>query len=220
MMKKLLLLLSLSTAFALGAEIKNVEYSCGAKDCSLKFQFASAKQLPNFFQKFDASTHKLTIGFSDTKLALAEDFYELDPNSKGIRNVRVYTDASFKVPLLNFEFATGPDIHSDKNPVSLSKGKNFVISLPKVKSSSWSLQKASQAKSANNAKSAKAQAETAKKAKADSIAAAKKAKADSVKFAKAQAEAAKKAKADSIAAAKKAKADSVKSAKAQAETAK
>ncbi len=242
MMKKLLLLLSLSSAFALGAEIKNVDYSCGAKDCSLKFEFSSAKQLPNFFQKYDASTHKLTIGFSDTKLALGESFYVLDPNSKGLRDVRVFTDASFKVPLLNFEFTVGPEVHSDKNPVSLSKGKNFVISLPKVKSASWSMRKAFMAKSAaekkaiadsakakvalekkakaDSVKLAKSEAEAAKKAKADSVAAAKKAKADSVKLAKSEAEAAKKAKADSIAAAKKAKADSVKLAKAEAKAAK
>ena len=224
MMKKLLLLLSLSSAFALGAEIKNVDYSCGAKDCSLKFQFSSAKQLPNFFQKFDASTHKLTIGFSDTKFALGEDFYALDSDSKGIRDVRVYTDASFKVPLLNFEFTVGPDIHSEKNPVSLSKGKNFVISLPKVKSSAWSLQKVAAKKAAvdkkskaDSVKAFQAKSAAEKKAIEDSIAQAKKAKADSLKAAKAKAEADKKAKADSIAQAKKAKADSLKAAKAKAE---
>ena len=224
MMKKLLLLLSLSSVFALAAEIKNVDYSCGAKDCSLKFQFSSAKQLPNFFQKFDASTHKLTIGFSDTKFALGEDFYALDSDSKGIRDVRVYTDASFKVPLLNFEFTVGPDIHSEKNPVSLSKGKNFVISLPKVKSSAWSLQKVAAKKAAvdkkskaDSVKAFQAKSAAEKKAIEDSIAQVKKAKADSLKTAKAKAEADKKAKADSIAQAKKAKADSVKLAKAKAE---
>ena len=223
-MKKLLLLLSLSSAFALGAEIKNVDYSCGAKDCSLKFQFSSAKQLPNFFQKFDASTHKLTIGFSDTKFALGEDFYALDSDSKGIRDVRVYTDASFKVPLLNFEFTVGPDIHSEKNPVSLSKGKNFVISLPKVKSSAWSLQKVAAKKAAvdkkskaDSVKAFQAKSAAEKKAIEDSIAQVKKAKADSLKAAKAKAEADKKAKADSIAQVKKAKADSLKAAKAKAE---
>ena len=223
-MKKLLLLLSLSSVFALAAEIKNVDYSCGAKDCSLKFQFSSAKQLPNFFQKFDASTHKLTIGFSDTKFALGEDFYALDSDSKGIRDVRVYTDASFKVPLLNFEFTVGPDIHSEKNPVSLSKGKNFVISLPKVKSSAWSLQKVAAKKAAvdkkskaDSVKAFQAKSAAEKKAIEDSIAQVKKAKADSLKAAKAKAEADKKAKADSIAQAKKAKADSLKAAKAKAE---
>ena len=233
-MRKLLLLLSLLSAWAFSAEIKNVDYSCGSKDCSLKFQFASAKNLPNFFQKYDAGTHKLTIGFSDTKLASGDASYVVDANSKGLRSVRIFTDASFKVPLLNFEFEVGPDIHSDKNPVSLSKGKNFVISFPKTKSASWSLKKAaaanakaSEAKTAadkkakaDSLKSAKQQAEAAKKAKADSVAAAKKAKADSLKTAKQQAEAAKKAKADSVAAAKKAKADSLKSAKQQAEAAK
>ena len=223
-MKKLLLLLSLSSVFALAAEIKNVDYSCGAKDCSLKFQFSSAKQLPNFFQKFDASTHKLTIGFSDTKFALGEDFYALDSDSKGIRDVRVYTDASFKVPLLNFEFTVGPDIHSEKNPVSLSKGKNFVISLPKVKSSAWSLQKVAAKKAAvdkkskaDSVKAFQAKSAAEKKAIEDSIAQAKKAKADSLKAAKAKAEADKKAKADSIAAVKQARLDSIREEKEQAQ---
>ena len=231
MMRKLLLLLSLLSAWAFSAEIKNVDYSCGSKDCSLKFQFASAKNLPNFFQKYDAGKHQLTIGFSDTKLVSGDASYVVDAKSKGLRSVRIFTDASFKVPLLNFEFDVGPDIHNDKNPVSLSKGKYFVISFPKTKSASWSLKKAvaenakaSEVKSvaakkakADSLKAAKLKAEAEKKAKSDSIAAAKKAKADSLKAAKLKAEAEKKAKSDSIAAAKKAKADSLKTAKLRAE---
>ena len=198
MMRKLLLLLSLLSAWAFSAEIKNVDYSCGSKDCSLKFQFASAKNLPNFFQKYDAGKHQLTIGFSDTKLVSGDASYVVDAKSKGLRSVRIFTDASFKVPLLNFEFDVGPDIHNDKNPVSLSKGKYFVISFPKTKSASWSLKKAV--------------AESAKASEVKSVAA-KKAKADSLKAAKLKAEAEKKAKSDSIAAAKKAKADSIAAAK-------
>ncbi len=231
MMRKLLLLLSLLSAWAFSAEIKNVDYSCGSKDCSLKFQFASAKNLPNFFQKYDAGKHQLTIGFSDTKLVSGDASYVVDAKSKGLRSVRIFTDASFKVPLLNFEFDVGPDIHNDKNPVSLSKGKYFVISFPKTKSASWSLKKAvaenakaSEVKSvaakkakADSLKAAKLKAEAEKKAKSDSIAAAKKAKADSLKAAKLKAEAEKKAKSDSIAAAKKAKSDSLKTAKLKAE---
>ena len=197
-MRKLLLLLSLLSAWAFSAEIKNVDYSCGSKDCSLKFQFASAKNLPNFFQKYDAGKHQLTIGFSDTKLVSGDASYVVDAKSKGLRSVRIFTDASFKVPLLNFEFDVGPDIHNDKNPVSLSKGKYFVISFPKTKSASWSLKKAV--------------AENAKASEVKSVAA-KKAKSDSLKAAKLKAEAEKKAKSDSIAAAKKAKADSIAAAK-------
>ena len=128
-MRKLMLLLSFVSAFAtiaVGAEIKNVEYSCGAKDCSLIFQFASAKNLPDFFQKYDAASHKLTIGFSDTKISAGDLALDVNASSKGIQKMRIVTDRSFKVPLLNFEFTVGADIHSDKNPVSLSKGKNFV----------------------------------------------------------------------------------------------
>ena len=226
-MRKLMLLLSFVSAFAtiaVGAEIKNVEYSCGAKDCSLIFQFASAKNLPDFFQKYDAASHKLTIGFSDTKISAGDLALDVNASSKGIQKMRIVTDRSFKVPLLNFEFTVGADIHSDKNPVSLSKGKNFVIALPKSKASAWSLKKmiAQAEKAAKD--SAAANAKLAEKAKADSLAQAKKlaakSKADSVKLAKENAEKLKKAKVDSIAAAKKAKADSVKLAKENAAKAK
>ena len=223
-MKMLMLLLSFLTVSAFAAEIKSVDYSCGAKDCSLSFQFASAKNLPDFFQKYDAKKQTLVVGFSDTRVFSGEVSLPVSTSAEGIRSVRVFTDNSFKVPLLQFEFAVGSAIRSDKNPVSLSKGKIFVISLPKTKEASWSLKKlAAQAKkdSVNlNAEKAKLsekdkkqKADSLKQVKSDSLAAAKKAKADSVKQAKEAALKAQKAKQDSIAAAKKAKADSVKQAK-------
>ena len=223
-MKMLMLLLSFLTVSAFAAEIKSVDYSCGAKDCSLSFQFASAKNLPDFFQKYDAKKQTLVVGFSDTRVFSGEVSLPVSTSAEGIRSVRVFTDNSFKVPLLQFEFAVGSAIRSDKNPVSLSKGKIFVISLPKTKEASWSLKKlAVQAKkdSVNlNAEKAKLsekdkkqKADSLKQVKSDSVAAAKKAKADSVKQAKEAALKAQKAKQDSLAAAKKAKADSAKQAK-------
>ena len=203
-MIKWMLLLSLSSVFAFAAEIKDVAYSCGAKECSLRFQFASAKNLPNFFQKYDAATHKLTIGFSNTKTSLLENSFELG-DSSGLRTVRVFTDVSFKVPLLKFEFLVGESVQSDRNPVSLSNQKNFVIALPKVKAKPWSLQKLAAEKGTQE-----------KQLKNDSLAALKKAKADSVQRAKSQAVESKKRMADSLAALKKAKADSVQRAKSQA----
>ncbi len=223
-MKMLMLLLSFLTVSAFAAEIKSVDYSCGAKDCSLSFQFASAKNLPDFFQKYDAKKQTLVVGFSDTRVFSGEVSLPVSTSAEGIRSVRVFTDNSFKVPLLQFEFAVGSAIRSDKNPVSLSRGKIFVISLPKTKEASWSLKKlAAQAKkdSVNlNAEKAKLsekdkkqKADSLKQVKSDSVAAAKKAKADSVKQAKEAALKAQKAKQDSIAAAKKAKADSIKQAR-------
>lgn len=207
-MIKWMLLLSLSSVFAFAAEIKDVAYSCGAKECSLRFQFASAKNLPNFFQKYDAVTHKLTIGFSNTKTSLSGTSLELGETS-GLRSVRVFTDASFQVPLLKFEFLVGESVQNDRNPVSLSNQKNFVIALPKVKAKAWSLQKLAAEKSALE-----------KKSKGDSLAALKKAKSDSIQQAKALAAEAKKHTADSLAALKKAKSDSVQQAKARAAEAK
>ena len=202
-MIKWMLLLSLSSVFAFAAEIKDVAYSCGAKECSLRFQFASAKNLPNFFQKYDAATHKLTIGFSNTKTSLLGNSFELG-DSSGLRTVRVFTDVSFKVPLLKFEFLVGESVQSDRNPVSLSNQKNFVIALPKVKAKPWSLQKLAAEKGTQE-----------KQLKNDSLAALKKARADSVQRAKSQAAESKKRMADSLAALKKAKADSIREWKEQ-----
>ena len=231
-MIKWMLLLSLSSVFAFAAEIKDVAYSCGAKECSLRFQFASAKNLPNFFQKYDAATHKLTIGFSNTKTSLLGNSFELG-DSSGLRTVRVFTDVSFKVPLLKFEFLVGESVQSDRNPVSLSNQKNFVIALPKVKAKPWSLQKLAAEKGtqekqlkndslaalkkarADSVQRAKSQAAESKKRMADSLAALKKAKADSVQRAKSQAAESKKRMADSLAALKKAKADSIREWKEQ-----
>ena len=202
-MIKWMLLLSLSSVFAFAAEIKDVAYSCGAKECSLRFQFASAKNLPNFFQKYDAATHKLTIGFSNTKTSLLGNSFELG-DSSGLRTVCVFTDVSFKVPLLKFEFLVGESVQSDRNPVSLSNQKNFVIALPKVKAKPWSLQKLAAEKGTQE-----------KQLKNDSLAALKKARADSVQRAKSQAAESKKRMADSLAALKKAKADSIREWKEQ-----
>ncbi len=236
-MKKWMLLLSLSSVLAFAAEIKDVSYSCAAKECSLRFQFASAKDLPNFFQKYDAAAHKLTVGFSNTKTSLLGTSLELGESS-GLRAVRVLADSAFQVPLLKFEFLVGKSIQNDQNPVSLSGQKNFVIALPKVNAKSWGLQKLAAEKGAQERKlkndslaalkkaksdsvqSAKALATEAKKRSADSLAALKKAKSDSVQSAKALAAEAKKRSADSLAALKKAKSDSVQSAKALAAEAK
>ncbi len=236
-MKKWMLLLSLSSVLAFAAEIKDVSYSCAAKECSLRFQFASAKDLPNFFQKYDAAAHKLTVGFSNTKTSLLGTSLELGESS-GLRAVRVLADSAFQVPLLKFEFLVGKSIQNDQNPVSLSGQKNFVIALPKVNAKSWGLQKLAAEKGAQERKlkndslaalkkaksdsvqSAKALAAEAKKRSADSLAALKKAKSDSVQSAKALAAEAKKRAADSLAALKKAKSDSVQSAKALAAEAK
>ena len=199
------LIFALSSVFAFGAEIKDVAYACGAKECSLRFRFASAKDLPNFFQKYDADKHLLTVGFSNTVSPFDGSTFALR-ESAGIRGVRVFTDNSFKVPLLKFEFAVGESIRSEKNPVSLADGKSFVIALPKTQSESWSLQKMEAAKTARD-----------KKLAADSVSALKKAQRDSVRAAKVASELERKRAADSVSALKKAQRDSVRAAKATAE---
>lgn len=215
-MRKWSLLLALLTASAFGAEIRNVDYACGPKDCSLRFQFTSGKNLPNFFQKYDAAAHRLTVGFSNTEARFVGVNAEL--SKTGLQNVNVFVDSSYRVPLLKFEFAVGPEISSDQNPVSLSKGKEFVISLPKTKSAAWNLQKlaAKSAKpesKADSIKAAKERLAAEKKAAAEEAANRKQAKADSIKAAKERIAAEKKAKAEEAANRKQAKADSIKAAK-------
>ena len=136
-----LLSLTLLMGISFAAEVKEVSFSCNAKDCSLRFQFASEKNLPSFFQKYDAKTQKLVVGFSETVLSLGEGSFALDALSPSIRHVRTYQDVSKKTNLLKFEFSVGESIKGDKNPVSLASNREFVLSLPKSKALAWKLSK-------------------------------------------------------------------------------
>lgn len=136
-----LLSLTLLMGISFAAEVKEVSFSCNAKDCSLRFQFASEKNLPSFFQKYDAKTQKLVVGFSETVLSLGEGSFALDALSPSIRHVRTYQDVSKKTNLLKFEFSVGESIKGDKNPVSLASNREFVLLLPKSKALAWKLSK-------------------------------------------------------------------------------
>ena len=137
---KILLLLLAFTAFASAAQIKDVRFDCSAKGCQVVFAFASDKNLPTFFQKYDAASKKLTVGFSETTFALGEGDYDIDANSKFVKSMKVFKDAYKGTAFLKIEMAVGASIASDKNEIALDKS-NFLIKLKNKGGKSWTLSK-------------------------------------------------------------------------------
>ena len=141
MMKmKILLLLLAFTAFASAAQIKDVRFDCSAKGCQVVFAFASDKNLPTFFQKYDAASKKLTVGFSETTFALGEGNYDIDANSKFVKSMKVFKDAYKGTAFLKIEMDVGASIATDKNEIALDKS-NFLIKLKNKGGKSWTLSK-------------------------------------------------------------------------------
>lgn len=140
MKMKILLLLLAFTAFASAAQIKDVRFNCDAKGCQVVFAFTSEKNLPTFFQKYDASSKKLTVGFSETTFALGEGDYDIDANSKFVKSMKVFKDAYKGLPFLKIEMDVGAAITSDKNEIALDKS-NFLIKLKSKGGKSWTLSK-------------------------------------------------------------------------------
>ena len=141
MMKmKILLLLLAFTAFASAAQIKDVRFNCDAKGCQVVFAFTSEKNLPTFFQKYDAASKKLTVGFSETTFALGDGDYDVDANSKFVKSMKVFKDAYKGMPFLKIEMDVGAAITSDKNEIALEKS-NFLIKLKSKGGKSWTLSK-------------------------------------------------------------------------------
>ena len=137
---KFLLLLSLFAVATYAAQIKDLRFVCSANGCESVFVFASEKNLPTFFQKYDAATTKLTVGFSESSFALGEDFFEVDETSKFVRSVRVYKENYKGTPFLKFEFTVGAAITTDKNEIGLDKS-NFLIKFKNKGGKSWTLSK-------------------------------------------------------------------------------
>ena len=141
MMKKILVLLFLVlVASACAAQVKDVKFSCDAKKCGIEFQFASEDDLPTFFQKYDASAKKLTVGFSNTEFALGVGNYEIDATSEWIKSMRVFKEKYRGMDFLKIEMLVGPSIASDKNEISLDKA-NFLLKLKGTSGKSWTLSK-------------------------------------------------------------------------------
>ena len=139
---KIRLLLSL-LAFAVAtnaAVIKDVRFACDAKGCNAVFAFASDKDLPTFFQKYDAASKKLTVGFSETTFALGEGVFDVDSSSKFVQSMKVYKDAYKGSAFLKIEMTVGSSISSDKNEIALDKS-NFLIKFKNKGGKPWTLSK-------------------------------------------------------------------------------
>ena len=140
-MKNKLILLFLFVAVAANAAlIKDVRFNCDSKNCAVAFQFASDKDLPTFFQKFDAANKKLTLGFSGTDFAMGEGTYEVDGSSEWVRSMRVFKEQYRGMDFLKIEMVVGPSINSDKNEIALNKA-DFLLKLKGDKGKAWTLSK-------------------------------------------------------------------------------
>ncbi|MDD5941824.1 hypothetical protein [Fibrobacter sp.] len=137
--KSLLLLMSLAVA-SYSAQIKDVRFVCDASGCQTVFAFASDKDLPSFYQKFNASAKKLTVGFSGTSFALGEGDFDVDADSKFIKSVRVVKDTYKGSAFLKFEMTVGSSITTDKNEIGLDRS-NFLIKFKNKGGKSWTLSK-------------------------------------------------------------------------------
>ncbi|MBR4558539.1 MAG: hypothetical protein IKO21_03080 [Fibrobacter sp.] len=141
MMKTRLLLSLLAFAVAANAAvIKDVRFACDAKGCNAVFAFASDKDLPTFFQKYDVASKKLTVGFSETTFALGEGVFDVDSSSKFVQSMKVYKDAYKGSAFLKIEMTVGSSISSDKNEIALDKS-NFLIKFKNKGGKSWTLSK-------------------------------------------------------------------------------
>ena len=140
-MKKVFILLFLAfAASSLAAQIKDVRFVCDAKKCGLEYQFASEEDLPTFFQKYDAASKKLTVGFSNTEFALGEGFYDIDAASEWVKSMRVFKDKYRGMDFLKIEMSVGPSLASDKNEISLD-GSKFLLNLKGNQGKAWTLSK-------------------------------------------------------------------------------
>ncbi|MCQ2106124.1 MAG: hypothetical protein MJZ26_10065 [Fibrobacter sp.] len=141
MMKcKFLLLFVMAAVAAQAAQIKDVRLACESKGCQMVFSFASDKDLPTFFQKYDAAAKKLTVGFSETTFALGEGTFDVDADSKFVKSMRVYKEAFHGTSFLKIEMSVGASIATDKNDISLDKS-NFNLKFKSKGGKSWTLSK-------------------------------------------------------------------------------
>ncbi|WP_405323624.1 hypothetical protein [Fibrobacter sp.] len=139
-MKCKFLLMLLSSAVALQAAlIKDVRFNC-ANNCQMEFQFASDKNLPTFYQKYDNASNTLTVGFSESDFALGVGKYDVDPSSLFVRSMRVFKEAYRGMDFLKIEIKVGASVNSDKNAIALNKS-SFLLKFAGSNGKSWTLSK-------------------------------------------------------------------------------
>ena len=149
---KFLLMLLSSTVAVQAALIKDVRLNC-AKNCQMEFQFASDKDLPTFFQKYDNASKKLTVGFSETDFAMGVGSYDVDQSSSLVRSMKVFKEPYRGMNFLKIEMQVGPSITGDKNAIALDKA-NFLLKF-NSNGKSWTLSKLFASKKAAAEKAAK-----------------------------------------------------------------
>ncbi|OWV07462.1 hypothetical protein B7992_14285 [Fibrobacter sp. UWH1] len=137
---KFLVLFLVAAAASYAAQIKDVRFACDGKGCQMVFAFASDKNLPTFYQKYDAAGKKLTFGFSETSFALGEGTYDVDADSKFVKAMRVYRENFRGTNFLKIELSVGNSISSDKNDISLDKS-SFLVKFKNKGGKSWVLSK-------------------------------------------------------------------------------
>ena len=153
-MKCKFLLMLLSSAVALQAAlIKDVRFNC-AKTCQLEFQFASDKNLPTFFQKYDNASKTLTVGFSESEFALGIGDYDVDASSSYIRSMSVSKEIYRGMNFLMLRMPVGASVSSDKNAIALDKSR-FLLKFNGKNGKSWTLSKLYASKKAAAAKIAR-----------------------------------------------------------------
>ena len=141
MMKNKLITLFLFVAVAANAaQIKDVSFGCDKANCAVTFKFASDKDLPSFYQKYDAKSHKLTLGFSTSEFALGAGAFEIDPSSDWIKSMKVYKEPFRGVDFLKIDLTVGSAITSDKNEIALNKS-DFMLKLAGKGGKAWTLSK-------------------------------------------------------------------------------
>lgn len=165
MMKcKFLVLFMMAAVASYAAQIKDVRFSC-ERGCHMAFSFASDKDLPTFFQKYDAATKKFTVGFSETSFALGEGDFNIDGNSKFVKNMKVFKETFRGTNFLKIEMEVGAAITSDKNDISLDKA-NFLVKFKGKGGRDWTLSKLYAARKKEADKAAEKQTVLDKKAAA------------------------------------------------------
>lgn len=138
MIKNKLIALFLFVAVAVNAaQIKDVVFDCN-KGCAITFKFASDKDLPSFYQKYDAKSHKLTLGFSTTTFALGEGNFDVDASSEFVKSMRVFKKPYRGTEFLKIELAVGSSITTDKNAIALNKS-DFMLKLAGKGGKAWTL---------------------------------------------------------------------------------
>ena len=140
MMNKLIALFLFVAVAVNAAQIKDVSFGCDKSNCAVTFKFASDKDLPSFFQKYDAKSHKLTLGFSTSEFALGMGAFEIDPSSEWVKSMKVYKEPFRGTDFLKIDLIVGSAIKSDKNEIALNKS-DFMLKLAGKGGKAWTLSK-------------------------------------------------------------------------------